>query len=100
MQERQKWLKPRHNLGVGDVVIIAEEETPRNCWPLARVINAKKDKDGLVRMVKLKVGDRQATEQGRRKNPLATLERPVHKLILLMQAEERPGIPAEEPSKD
>jgi hypothetical protein len=100
LQERQKWLKPRHNLGVGDVVIIAEEETPRNCWPLARVINAEKDEDGLVRMVKLKVGDRQATEQGRRKNPLATLERPVHKLILLMQAEERPGIPAEEPSKD
>jgi hypothetical protein len=59
-------------------------------------VNAEKDEDGLVRKVKLMVGERRLTKQGRREKPLATLERPFHKLILLIQGE-RPGIPAEEP---
>lgn len=91
LQERQKWLKPRQNLEVGDVVIVTEEETPRNCWPLARVITAVKDEDGLVRKVKVMVGNRHG------KRPLATLERPVQKLIFLTREEKRPGVPAEEP---
>jgi hypothetical protein len=39
------------------------------------------------------IGDQQITEQGRRKNPLATMDQPVYKLVLLMLGEERPGIP-------
>ena len=97
LQERQRWSKSKQNLKVGDTVIITEDETPRNCWPLARVITAVKDEDGLDRKVKVAVGDRQITEQGKGKRPLAILERPVHKLILLMRREERPGVPTEEP---
>ena len=69
---------------------------PRNLWPLAKVVEAEKDDDGLVRKVKVMVGDRQVTER-RNGSPLKIMERPVHKLVLLMQGEERPGIPAEEP---
>lgn len=76
-----------------------EEEAPWNRWPLARVIHAEKDDDRLIRKAKLMVGDRQITEQGST-IPLRTIERPIHKLVLLMQGEERPGIPAEEPSDD
>ena len=96
LQERQRWLKPRQNLEVGDVVVVAEEDTPRNCWPLARVITVAKDEDGLVRKVKVMVGDKQISDRGTRKRPLATLERPVQKLISLMR-EKKPGVPAEEP---
>ncbi|CAB4024591.1 Hypothetical predicted protein [Paramuricea clavata] len=56
----------------------------------------RSNEDGLVRKVKLMVGERRLTKQGRREKPLVSLERPVHKLILLIQGE-RPGIPAEEP---
>jgi hypothetical protein len=28
-----RWLKPRQNFKVGDIVIVAEEETSRHCWP-------------------------------------------------------------------
>ena len=42
------------------------------------------------------VGERWLTKQGRREKPLVIMERPLHKLILLIQGE-RPGIPAEEP---
>jgi hypothetical protein len=59
-------------------------------------VNAEKDEDGLVRKVKFMVGELILTKQGRREKPLVTLERPVHKLILLIQGE-RPGIPVEEP---
>ena len=48
LQRRQKWLKPRRNLSVGYIVIVMEEEIPRNRWPLARIIHAEKDDDGLV----------------------------------------------------
>ena len=38
LQKRQRWLKPRQNLQVGDVIVVAEHD---NCWPLARVITHK-----------------------------------------------------------
>ena len=96
LQERQRWLKPRQNLEVGDVVVVAEEDTSRNRWLLARVITPAKDEDGLVRKVKVMVSDKKNSDQGRRKGHVTTLERPVQKLLLLTR-EERPGFPAEEP---
>ena len=37
LQERSKWAATKRNLGVGDIVLIKEEEAPRNQWKLARV---------------------------------------------------------------
>ena len=37
LQSRQKWLFPSRNLAVGDVVLVAAENTARNCWPLGRI---------------------------------------------------------------
>ena len=35
LQQRQKWLKPRRNLCVGDIVLIkGDEDLPRNRWQL------------------------------------------------------------------
>ena len=88
LQERQKWTKPRKNLQVNDVVIVKEDDVPRNQWRVCRVVEALPDEDGLVRKVKLEVGNRNLASNGKRSRPLSTLERPIHKLVLLMSAED------------
>ncbi len=47
-QTRAKWNKQRRNLEVGDIVIL-KEDANRNAWPLGRVVDALKSKDGKVR---------------------------------------------------
>ena len=75
LQSRQKWLHPRRNLTVGDVVLVAAENTNRNYWPLGRIQQVFPDKKGFVRKVKVKVKS-------------AVLERSVDKLVLLVEKEE------------
>lgn len=84
---RQKWHATRRNLTVGDIVLIMDQDTPRNEWPLGRVTEATKDSDGLVRHVKLLVGSRKLNKKGQRKGDLSVLERPVQKIILLVEAD-------------
>ena len=70
LQLRQKWLQSSRNLNVNDVVLIMDDTSPRNWWPLGRVLETHPGPDGLVRSVKL------VSRSG-------TLTRPVHKLCLL-----------------
>ena len=69
LQGRSKWLEERRNFAVGDIVLIVEE-TPRNSWPLARILEVFPGDDGKVRSVKIKT---QTT----------VLVRPITKLCLL-----------------
>lgn len=70
LQKRIKWTDENRNLEVGDLVIIADENTPRNLWPLALVEAVNQGRDGLVRSVTLR------TKSTR-------LVRPVTKIVLL-----------------
>ena len=88
LQERQKWFRPRRNFKVDDVVVIKGNDTHRNRWSLARVVKADEEEDGLVRKVKLDVRDPKITNQGKGTNSLRTLERPIHKLVLLVPCEQ------------
>ena len=99
LQERKKWNRSRRNLQVDDVVIIKDDDTPRNQWRVARVLEAFKDEDGLVRKVKLAVGDPHLSNRGKRPKPMTVLERLIHKLVLMLsqESDERPGVPDEEP---
>lgn len=76
---RQKWHKPKRNLKTDDIVIIKDNNLPRNQWQLGRVIETVQDSDGLVRRVKLQLGkcinDSKPT----------VIERPVHKLVVLLE---------------
>ena len=54
LQLRQKWHYPRRNVAVGDIVLIADDTSPRNRWPMVRVVEAIPGRDGRVRCVKLK----------------------------------------------
>ncbi|XP_068215897.1 uncharacterized protein [Palaemon carinicauda] len=56
LQKRKKWNTQRQNLSLGDIVLIKEDNSSRDCWPLARVVELFPFTDGLVRKVKLQVG--------------------------------------------
>ena len=61
---------------MNDIVLIKDESTPRNQWPMGVVTDVEPDTKGLVRSVKLST---RKTE----------LWRPVHKLVLILAADER-----------
>jgi len=54
LQCRLKWLEPKRNFKVDDVVIVIDESMPRNCWPLGRITDVFAGDDGLVRSVQVK----------------------------------------------
>ena len=77
LQERQKWNHKKDNIQVGDIVLVKDENLPRNQWPLGRVVNTFPDEsDNLVRNVQLYIP-----------NSKSELKRPIHKLCLLVVAE-------------
>lgn len=75
LQERQRWSTPGRNFCVGDVVLIVDDTSPRNSWPLGRIVETFPDKNGLVRQVKVKT----------KTNELC---RPITKLCLLQESED------------
>ena len=55
LQERQKWNQSRRNFAVDDIVLVADANCPRSCWPLGRILDVQRNaKDGLVRIVTVK----------------------------------------------
>ena len=73
--EIRKWLRPQPNIGVNDLVLILDQNSPRGHWPLGKVINVIPGPDNVVRsaIVKTKTGE---------------LTRPVSRLCLLEVGEE------------
>ena len=86
LQQRTKWNVKRRNVRKGDVVILKDPQ-PRNCWQLGRIVEAIEGEDGLVRHVKVQKGDRSLDKQGRRINPVTILERPIQKIVVLLEAD-------------
>ena len=79
LQERQKWATKRQNFRINDIVLL-KEDAPRNQWPLCKIIKIYPDNQGIVRIVTLLlgIGDNNNREQ--------TLERPISKLVLILEA--------------
>jgi len=71
LQQRQKWLTPKRNFRVGDIVLVGDESTKRGQWPKGLIEETYAGKDGLVRSVRLRTA----------KSP--SLVRDVRKLYLL-----------------
>ncbi|KAI3351065.1 hypothetical protein L3Q82_005632 [Scortum barcoo] len=82
---RQRWHKPRRNLQVGDIVILKAEDVHRNEWRMGNVSGTIAGNDGLVRRVKVCLGDKQLAKKGERLGKLLEVERPVQKLVLLLE---------------
>ena len=53
LQERQKWLEPKRSLSVNDLVLIVDQNVHRGKWPLGRILEVHKGRDGLVRSAKV-----------------------------------------------
>ena len=74
LQVRQKWLQPAHNLAVGDLVLVVNENKPRGVWPKALIEEVFPDKQGVVRTVRVWT-------------PISTYIRDVRKICLLEAVE-------------
>ena len=73
LQKREKWVKERRNVAIGDIVLIVEETSARCHWPLGRVIEVHEGRNKRVRSVTLKLKDK-------------LLMRPISKLVMLLEA--------------
>ena len=79
LQKRQKWTTPKRSMKEGDVVLVCDNESPRNQWPLAVVTKVFPSSDQLVRKVQI-----MTSRDGEKK----FYERPVNKLVLLLAKED------------
>ena len=57
LQQRSKWRNERHDLSVDDIVLVTTDQK-RQTWPLGRVIETFKGRDGHVRSANVRVGDK------------------------------------------
>jgi hypothetical protein len=69
-------------------VVLLNEDSARNQWRTARVDETYASEDGLVRRVKIVVGDPLLNEKEQKVRAKSVLERPVQKLIVLLKADE------------
>ena len=74
LQERQKWLQPKSNLKVDDVVLLIDHSAPKGSWNIGRVCEVIPDSKGLVRTVIVK-------------SKSGLLKRPISKLCLLLEGD-------------
>ena len=88
LQNRQKWQRPRRSVKLDDIVLICDYDIQRNYWKLGRVIELLPSQDDRTRRVRLKVGTSMLDFNGKRCKKLNILERPVHKLIMVLENDE------------
>ena len=91
LQERQKWREPQRNFSVDDIVIL-HDESHRNKWRLAKIIDVYKDKRGYVRSVQLYIGN-----SGLNTLVSRVLVRPISKIVLLVESNKEVRSPTGEP---
>ncbi|XP_030833438.1 uncharacterized protein LOC115918415 [Strongylocentrotus purpuratus] len=76
LQQRRKWISTERNVKKGDIVLLRDKEVKRNLWPLGIIESVSPGDDGLVRQVQVRL-----PSTGK------TFCRPIHELILLVEAE-------------
>ena len=55
MTSRKKWRNQSTNLGIGDLVIVKDDDDMSNKrWNLGRIVKVNKGKDGVVRVATVK----------------------------------------------
>ena len=79
LQARTKWSDKKRNFEIGDVVLLKDEDSVRNSWPRAVVVNTFPGDDGLVRTVEVKIASG------------SIMKRPIVKIVLLVEACSKQG---------
>ncbi|XP_014679586.1 PREDICTED: uncharacterized protein LOC106819473 [Priapulus caudatus] len=75
LQTRSTWQRPQRNVEVGDIVILADDGVRSN-WRTARIVEAFRSEDGLVRKAKLLMSTSEMDKRGRPLGKRTILERP------------------------
>ena len=70
LQEHQKWLDPKLNFNVGDLVLVTEKNVPRGQWPKGLIEETFPGSEGKVRQITVKTAN-------------AVYQRDIRKLCLL-----------------
>ena len=80
LQARSKWTTEKRNFKINDIVLI-QTDLARNSWPMGRILEISKDEKNVVQSVKLLISEKGSSFTSR------ILERPISKLVLLVDAE-------------
>ena len=86
--KRQRWEQKDRNMAKGDLVLLIDENQPRNLWKMAIVEEALEGEDGNVRRAKVRPVNCHLNSQGNMTRPSTTLERPIQKLVLFLPVED------------
>ena len=84
LQTRQRWHRPTV-FSVGDIVMLKDDSLHRSDWKLCRIAELITSRDGLIRRVKLSIGDKSAGASITHTH----LERPVSKIIMLIPSSQQ-----------
>ena len=82
LQSRTKWQGRKRNFSASDVVLVLQDESVRNQWPMARVIHVFKDSNGYVGSVNLRIRQTENSDEDDR-----ILEIQLSKVVLLAEQE-------------
>jgi hypothetical protein len=87
LQARKTWQQPQRSVRQGDIVLLQEDGLCRTDWKVARVDKTFPSDDGLVRKVQLLMATSKLDKHGKPLQQRTFLERPVHKLVVLLPDE-------------
>ena len=95
---QQKWHTKKRNVRVGDVVLIQDSNQVQGNWKLGKVSKVYPGDDTRVRIVDVKYKNLRQGEpvdkyEGR---GYVTVQRAVHRLIVLVQVDDSEGISTEQ----
>ncbi|XP_067950522.1 uncharacterized protein [Watersipora subatra] len=84
IETRSKWQHPQPNLKVGDVVLIIDENQPRNLWSTGKIVALHFGADSRVRKATVMLATPDLDAKGKPIDNRKVIDRPVQKLILLV----------------
>ena len=67
LQQPVKWTTVKDNLKVNDIVLVADEDSPRGKWPLGIITDVELSSDGMVRAALVRVNGKE------KRRPISTL---------------------------
>ncbi|XP_012561357.3 uncharacterized protein LOC105846812 [Hydra vulgaris] len=59
LSKRYKWNQKKREIKTDDIVLVISPETSRGHWPLGRITGVFEGNDGRVRVVKVKIGEKE-----------------------------------------
>lgn len=77
LQQKTKWNQEQHNINIGNIVLIKDDNLPPNKWNLGRIEKVHPGHDGKIRVVTIRAHD-------------SSFQRPIAKVCLLPIQDNQP----------